>query len=142
MVCTGSPPREGMPCWDLAGIWPGSLWILGPDVEILGASLFYRFAASFDGGYIHEVAGVGPASLLLLVIIIVSSRQAAAEVCLTDLAWDYPGVEVQVNAFIHSFIQTGPRPTNLCSNYCYFIQAGPHPTTVISWQYYYYQRFL
>ena len=25
-----------------------------------------------------------------------------------DLAWDYPGVSVQVNAFIHSFTQTAP----------------------------------
>ena len=32
----------------------------------------------------------------------VSVSQPPAEVCLTDLAWDYPGVSVQVNAFIHS----------------------------------------
>ena len=30
-----------------------------------------------------------------------------AEVCLTDLAWDYPGVSVQVNAFIHSRCRGG-----------------------------------
>ena len=33
-----------------------------------------------------------------------SVSQLPAEVCLTDLAWDYPGVEVQVNAFIHSLV--------------------------------------
>ena len=47
----------------------------------------------------------------------VTVSQSPAEVCLKDLAWDYPGVYVQVNAFIHSFNTV----VNLSLRFCFVL---------------------
>ena len=46
----------------------------------------------FVAGWRHALRSEWPFIILLLLTVVVSECQPPAEVCLTDLAWDYPGV--------------------------------------------------
>ena len=77
-----------------------------PTVAAAAVQYIHGLLTSFDGGHIYHLLS-GVVDYIYIYGWCVSVSQPPAEVCLTDLAWDYSGPGEFIHSFTYIYTSTG-----------------------------------